>query len=119
MTQSIHTINDFKEALRVAGGKRVILDCGASWCGPCRAIAPMFDDLAIEYAAISVGLKMDVDDAPELADLLQVTSMPTFFVFQDGEVIQRFSGANAQTLRHAFSQQATHASHPMHSFQLL
>ena len=119
MTQTIRTVAEFAEALQAAAdaGKRVVLDCGATWCGPCKAIAPVFERLAMQNAATTVGLKMDVDEAAELAEVLDVTSMPTFFVFQGKELVKRFSGANSETLRHAFMPHAEPMSHPMHSFQ--
>jgi thioredoxin 1 len=119
MTQTIRTAAEFAEALQAAAdaGKRVVLDCGATWCGPCKAIAPVFERLAMQNAATTVGLKMDVDEAAELAEVLDVTSMPTFFVFQGKELVKRFSGANSEMLRHAFMPNAEPMSHPMHSFQ--
>jgi thioredoxin 1 len=129
MSQSVTTPAELTAALQSAAqaGKLSILDCSATWCGPCKAIAPVFERLAMEFANTVTALKMDVDEAAELADALNVTSMPSFFVFKDNEVVKRFSGANVETLRQAFSftspdpqyQLLSPASHPMHSFHTL
>jgi thioredoxin 1 len=102
--REISTAGELAEALASAGGRRVVLDCGASWCGPCKAIAPVFKRLAAAHAATVVALTMDVEEAAELAAMLSVTSMPTFFVFLDGEVVRQFSGAKPDELLAAFSE---------------
>ena len=71
----------------------VLLDLWAAWCGPCRMVAPVVDELAGDYAGrLKVG-KIDVDDQPELAQSFQVSSIPMILLMKDGEVVAGTLGA--------------------------
>lgn len=70
----------------------VLVDFFATWCGPCRMLAPVIEEVANECSGrIKVG-KLDVDDAPELAVAYNVSSIPTLLVFKNGEVVQQSVG---------------------------
>lgn len=71
----------------------VLVDFWAPWCGPCRAVAPVIDELAKTYAGKARVVKIDIDESPELAQEYGVTSIPSFFLFKDGEVKNRAAGA--------------------------
>ncbi len=74
----------------------VLLDFFASWCGPCRMVGPIIDEIAEENESILVG-KVDVDVQQELASQFQVFSIPTLVVMKDGKVINQATGARSKT----------------------
>jgi thioredoxin 1 len=71
----------------------VLVDFWAEWCGPCKMIAPILEELATEQAGKVKITKLNVDDAPDLARRFEVMSIPTLLVFRDGEVAKRIVGA--------------------------
>jgi len=72
--------------------KTVLLDFWASWCGPCRMVSPIVDEIAKERADIAVG-KVNVDEQPELAAKFSVASIPTLVVLREGRIVRQSVGA--------------------------
>ena len=75
----------------------VLVDFWAPWCGPCRQIAPVVEQLAGENAGSVKVVKLNVDDAPQAAQSYGVSSIPTLMVFKGGEVVDRFVGVQPKT----------------------
>ena len=76
--------------------KPVLLDFWATWCGPCRMLSPIVDEVAEERGAIKVG-KVNVDEQPELAGQFDVMSIPTLLVFENGKLVNRAVGARPKS----------------------
>ena len=83
--------NSFQQEV-VNSSKTVLLDFWASWCGPCRMVAPILDEIAQERSDIKV-CKVNVDEQPELARQFGIMSIPTLMVFKDGKVVNQTVGA--------------------------
>ncbi len=80
----------------------VVIDFFATWCGPCKRIAPWFEKLAESSPSITF-LKVDVDESAELVDKFGIQAMPTFLFLKDGVVLQRVEGADMAALEAGFS----------------
>lgn len=72
--------------------RKVLLDFWASWCGPCRMVAPIVEEIAAERPDIRVG-KINVDEQPELARQFRIVSIPTLVVMEGGEIVEKAVGA--------------------------
>jgi len=87
-------INDsnFNELI-INSGKPAIVDFTAAWCGPCRAVSPIIEELSIEYADKAVIGKVDVDSCPEITSKFGIRNIPTILFFKNGEIIDKLVGA--------------------------
>jgi thioredoxin 1 len=74
----------------------LVVDFWAPWCGPCRAVTPVIEELAKEYTGKVVVGKLNVDENPEVAGQFNVMSIPTVIVFKNGEPIKSIVGAQSK-----------------------
>ncbi len=91
----VYVNEDNFEAEVIQSDKLVLLDFYAEWCGPCKVMSPILEEIAAENPDIKV-CKIDVDEEPELSARFNIEAMPTFIVIKDGEVVRRVLGARSK-----------------------
>lgn len=85
--------NNFEKEIK--NNKLIAIDLWASWCGPCRAMAPVFEELSKEMKNVTFA-KLNVDENQNIASGLGVMSIPTFIIFKNGNEVDRIIGANSK-----------------------
>lgn len=90
------------EVSEIPSSGAVVIDFFATWCGPCKKIAPVFEKLAEVYPSIAF-LKVDVDESGDLAELYEVQAMPTFVFLKNGIIVKRIEGADLRAMEEGFA----------------
>jgi thioredoxin 1 len=96
MVQVIQSEAEFQTAIQASN--LVVVDFFATWCGPCKMIAPMLEKFSNDYSNVTF-LKVDVDQLPTVASSQEVTSMPTLLFFKSGELVGKVVGANVGAIK--------------------
>ncbi len=93
MTDDLIHLNDANFDSTVKSSPKLIVDCWAPWCGPCRMLAPTFEALAKDYKGKIAFGKLDTDESPKTAMTMGIHSIPTLIFFKDGKQVERLVGA--------------------------
>lgn len=93
--QSVNDLNFDQEVL--SSDVPVLVDFTAAWCGPCRQIAPLVEQLANEYAGRAKVVKLDIDESPGTAAKYGIRGVPTLYVFKGGQIVGQRVGAAPKT----------------------
>ncbi len=93
----VHTSDSDFEADVLQSERPVLIDFWAEWCGPCKMIAPLLDEMALEYADRMAVMKLNIDENPNVAQKFGIRSIPTLMLFKDGNVHAQKLGAMSKS----------------------
>lgn len=80
----------------IASGKLVVVDCWATWCGPCVRMSPIIDEVAEEFGDKAIIGKYNVDEQNDLSSEYRIMSIPTILFFKDGKLVDRLAGSQSK-----------------------
>jgi thioredoxin len=95
-SQHVLELNDSNFAQTVASSPILLVDFWAPWCGPCRMIAPVVEEIAVELAGKVTVAKVNVDEAPGVSGAQRVTAIPTLMIFKNGALVERQTGLTSK-----------------------
>ncbi|HJW09700.1 MAG TPA: thioredoxin [Holophagaceae bacterium] len=105
MSSSVKHLTDSDFKIQVAQGTTLV-DFWAPWCGPCRMVAPVLDELSQDFAGRATIAKVNVDEEPDTAAGFGIQSIPTMLLFKDGKLVNRLVGAQPKANLKAFLETA-------------
>lgn len=96
--KNVGVVNDLNfDQEVVSSDVPVLVDFTATWCGPCKQLAPLVDQLADEYAGRAKVVKLDINESPDTARRFQIRGVPTILIFKGGEVVGQQVGMAPKT----------------------
>ncbi|CAD5116809.1 DgyrCDS5655 [Dimorphilus gyrociliatus] len=95
--KEVKSLEEFNETLKAAGDSAVLVDFFATWCGPCKMIAPKLEAMSTKYNTV-VFVKVDVDQCPDVAEKYKISAMPTFYMFKNGSKVGEVVGASEEKI---------------------
>jgi thioredoxin 1 len=98
MSENIKNLSSSTFTEAVASSQPVLVDFWAPWCGPCKAIAPILDEVATELKGEAQICKVNVDDEPELSTQFNIRFIPALLIFKDGKVVEQLGMTNKNDL---------------------
>ena len=102
MSKNVREVKGEELLALVKEGKTVVCDFWATWCGPCRMLAPVLDKVAEEFAGRAEFVKVDVDESGEVAQKMGIMSIPDVYIFEDGKVKTHQLGYVPESAMRAF-----------------
>ncbi|KAE9588359.1 hypothetical protein Lal_00003184 [Lupinus albus] len=105
----VHSVEAWKEHIEKGNQKLIVVDFTATWCGPCRFIAPIFAEIAKKTPEV-IFLKVDVDELKTVAEDWGVEAMPTFLFLKEGKVVDKVVGAKKEELQLTIVKHSTASS---------
>src|SRR2546425_8130166 len=97
MSEHVNKVNEINfQTVVLQSEVPVLVDFWAEWCGPCRALAPVVEAVAEQYAGSAQVVKLNVDDNPSVVEKFRIAAIPTLIVFENGEERDRIIGAASQ-----------------------
>ena len=109
MVKNIESYQEFEYVMNNFHNRLIVLDFTAIWCGPCKRIAPFFEQLGVKYPEV-IFYRIDIDDFPEIATELNVSGVPDFKFIVNGKICHQFSGADPNLLEDVVKQLSYKAS---------
>jgi thioredoxin 1 len=94
LSENIVDVSDVDFEKTIKSSPKLVIDCWAPWCGPCKMLTPTLEALAKDYAGKVVFAKLNTDQAPKTAMSLSIHSIPTLIFFKDGQQVERLTGAH-------------------------
>ncbi|MDW5563995.1 MAG: thioredoxin [Methanomassiliicoccus sp.] len=92
MAENVIEIDQSNFDSTVKANPKLVVDCWAEWCGPCRMMGPIIDRLAKEHAGKYAFAKLNVDESPQLSQAHRIMAIPTLLFFKDGQVVDQIVG---------------------------